>query len=69
MSLLQTEQALADDKQGRVEAKERENQKESEAKQIKHDKYADNQQQKEGIKSELDTKKAAADEAYKNTST
>ena len=66
---MQTDKAMADDKVGKMEAKERKHEREGQAEHVKDQKKVENAQEVSNIKQDIDNRHAAADHAYKHPET
>lgn len=60
---------MADDKVGKMEAKERKHEREGQAEHVKDQKKVENAQEVSNIKQDIDNRHAAADHAYKHPET
>jgi hypothetical protein len=66
---VQTDKVLASDDVGKQEAAARKHESKAEAEAQKDQKKVDNEQEKNELKQDINTRQAAADDAYKNVDT
>ena len=66
---VQTDKVLASDEQGKQQAEARAQDRKQDAEAGKDQKKVDNEQEKHELKHDINTRQAAADEAYKNVDT